>query len=217
MITGIAFCPHPPLLLPEIAAGAAAETADLRAACDAAIERMLATRPAHVVVIGARDRSDHHAGLRGFAPNVQTLPDDDLPLSLAIGSWLLGRAREVPTRQHVVVRPDGTPTTPWPDLSAATGLLVMGDGSARRSVKGPGYLDDRAQPFDARVVKAFAEADVAALANLDATLCAELLVAGVGAWKAVASLVGDQPWSADVLYDAAPYGVQYTVASWTTP
>jgi hypothetical protein len=140
-----------------------------------------------------------------------------LPLSLAVGRWLLDRAREVPTRQLVVVRPDGTPTKPWPDVSAPTGLLVMGDGSARRSVKGPGYLDERAQPFDASVVKAFAEADVEALANLDATLCAELLVAGVGAWRAVAALAGDQPWSAEVLYDAAPYGVQYTVASWTTP
>ena len=87
-------------------------------------------------------------------------------------------------------------------------------GSARRSAKGPGYLDDRAVPFDATVTKALAEADVEVLANLDVDLCGQLLVGGVGAWKAMAALAGGGRWHAEVLYDAAPYGVQYTVASW---
>ena len=47
-----AVCPHPPLLVPEIAAGAAAELDDLRAACDAAVTRLLAAQPDVIVVVG---------------------------------------------------------------------------------------------------------------------------------------------------------------------
>ena len=49
-----------------------------------------------------------------------------------------------------------------PGRAAAVALLVMGDGSARRSVKGPGFLDERAGPFDAEVSRALAAGDVAA-------------------------------------------------------
>ena len=90
----------------------------------------------------------------------------------------------------------------------------MGDGSARRSLKGPGYFDDRAEPFDATVVKALAEGSPQSLAALDLELAHELLAAGAPAWKAVANLLGDSTWHAEVLYADAPYGVMYTVASW---
>jgi hypothetical protein len=218
VITSVAVCPHPPLLVPVIAAGAAFETDDLRAACDVAVGRLMAAAPAQVVVLGA---DGPRGGLGGYAPGGVGLPDYDLPLSLTIGCWLLDRASapavRVP-RVLVGVRPDGTPGEGWPDLntarSANTGLLVMADGSARRSSKGPGYLDDRAESFDAAVTKALAKADADALAGLDAALAAELLAAGVGPWKALAALTGAANWTAEVLYDAAPYGVQYTVASW---
>jgi len=222
VICAVAVCPHPPLLVPQIAAGAAPEGEPLRAVCDAAVARLLAADPELVLVVGAAGvpagvpgAPNGQSGLRGFAPGVAGLPGDGLPLPLAIGEWLLDRAGAKPARRLVGVRPDGTPTTPWPELSSRTGLLVMADGSARRSVKGPGYLDDRAEPFDAAVTKALAEADVDALANLDADLCEQLLIGGVGALKALAGLGGDGAWRAEILYDAAPYGVQYTVASWS--
>jgi hypothetical protein len=231
MITAVAVCPHPPLLVPEIAGGAAKETDDLRAACDAAVARLLVTEPQQIVVVGAESAP---TALRGYAPGVTGLGPDDLPLSLAVGAWLLDRAalRErpalpdraalgerpaaVPPRRLVAVRPDGTPTSDWPDLSASTGLLIMADGSARRGVKAPGYLDERAEPFDAIITKALAEADVGVLANLDVDLCQQLLIGGVGAFRALAGVAGsaDGRWRAEVLYDAAPYGVQYTVACW---
>jgi hypothetical protein len=150
------------------------------------------------------------------------LPDYDLPLPLVIGNWLLDRAGVAAANRHgVLVRRDGTPIDGWegwPDLSASTGLLVMADGSARRSLKGPGYLDERAPAFDAAVTKALASADLEALAGLDESLASELLVGGVGPWKALAALAGvaqGAAWRAEVLYDAAPYGVQYTVAAWS--
>ena len=93
--------------------------------------------------------------------------------------------------------------------------LVMADGSARRSAKGPGYLDERAETYDAAVTKALASSDLDGLAGIDETLAAELLVGGVGPLKALAGLARGATWRAEVLYDAAPYGVQYTVVSWS--
>jgi len=219
VIISAVICPHPPLIVPTVAGGAAFETDDLRAACDLAIGRMLSSSPRQVVIIGS---DGGPLGLRAYAPGAPDLPDYDLPLPLVIGSWLLDRTDTGGVaRRLVVVRADGSPVGSWPDLSEPTGLLVMADGSARRELKSPGYLDERAEPFDAAVTKALASADLAALAELDVGLAAELLVGGVGPLKALATLgasaelAAGAAWRAEVLYDAAPYGVQYTVASWS--
>jgi hypothetical protein len=104
----------------------------------------------------------------------------------------------------------------------------MGDGSARRSVSAPGYLDERAAPFDAGVERAVRDADLAALAALDPGLAADLMAVGRPAWQVLAaalSAVGhrDDPGVADglppgplrteVLYSDAPFGVGYLVAT----
>jgi hypothetical protein len=221
MIVAVAFCPHPPLLVPQIGAGVGVEADELRAACADAVDRLVSASAAQLLILGA-DGVDR--GLHRYAPGAVDVPDyPRLPLSVAIGSWLVdravGTAAARPPVLVVTVRPDGSPTVPLPDLSEPTALLVMGDGSARRSVKGPGYLDPRAEPFDDLVMDALATADLDALANLDAALATELLVAGVGPWRAVGSLLagpnGSPRWKPDVRYAAAPFGVQYTVASWS--
>jgi hypothetical protein len=155
---------------------------------------------------------DRHA----FAPPIS--PDagqEPLPLSLQVGRWLVsGRAFAAPPT-YLAIGPDGEPVTAWPRLPAATGVLVMGDGSARRSLKGPGYLDPRAQPFDEAVVNALANGSPRLLADVDLELAGQLLAAGAPVWKAAADFVGlDSGWRAEVLYADAPYGVMYMVASW---
>jgi hypothetical protein len=212
-ISAVAFCPHPPLLLPGIAAGAEIETQSLRFACDRALGRLFETSPSQVVIVGADGRA---VSVGSFAPGLADPDPRTFPLSLLVGDWLL--SRKPPQEQHcrvtyVPIEPDGTPNTPWPDMTEPTALLVMGDGSACRSVKGPGYLDERAQPFDDAVVDALAKAAPEQLATLDLALAAELLVAGAPAWVAAAKLVGGE-WHGEVLYADAPYGVMYTVATW---
>src|SRR5688500_13761977 len=66
----VVFCPHPPLLLPEVAAGAAAELDDLRDACRRAVATLLATVPRRVVVVGAgpEDRRYGADATGSFAP-----------------------------------------------------------------------------------------------------------------------------------------------------
>ncbi len=213
MIIAAAICPHPPLIVPTVAGAAAFETDDLRAACDLAVARLLAASPRQVVIIGA---DGEPLGLRGYAPGAPDLPRYDLPLGLVIGNWLLDRAGfDAAARRQVAVRVDGSPVGSWPDLSEPTGLLVMADGSARRGLKAPGYIDERAAPFDAAVTTALASSDLALLEGLDVALAADLLVGGVGPLKALAGLATGADWRGQVLYDAAPYGVQYTVAAWS--
>ena len=62
----------------------------------------------------------------------------------------------------------------------------MGDGSARRSASAPGYLDERAAPFDETVERAVRAGDLPAIAALDPVLATDLLAAGRPAWQALA-------------------------------
>ena len=52
------------------------------------------------------------------------------------------------------------------------------------------------------------------LAALDASLATELWCSGRHAYAVLAEACRDGDWHATVRYDQAPYGVQYTVASW---
>lgn len=210
-ISAVAFCPHPPLLRPGIATGIEIETQSLRFACNKAIDRLIGTTPSQLLVIGS---DGPLVDWQGFAPGFLDTDQEPMPLSLQVGAWLLSGRTLGCEPIYVVIGRDGEPVTPWPDLSASTGLLVMGDGSARRSLKSPGYLDKRAEPFDTTVVKALADGSPELLADVDLELADALLAAGAPAWKATANLLRSGNWQPDVLYADAPYGVMYTVATW---
>lgn len=211
-ISAVAFCPHPPLLRPGIATGIEIETQSLRSACNTAINRLIGSSPNQLLVVGS---DGPLVDWLAFAPGLPDGAREPMPLSLQVGAWLLS-GRSLPCEPiYRAIGRDGEPVTPWPELPAATGVLVMGDGSARRSLKGPGYLDERAEPFDAAIVKALADGSPKLLAYLDQKLADELLVAGAPAWRAAARLLGlNSSWHADVIYADAPYGVMYAVASW---
>jgi hypothetical protein len=228
-----AVCPHPPVLVPEVAAGAAGELAPLRDACDRATGALLAAGPDRVVLVGGGATTrpyewPYRADFRTWGADVTATLGDPaadapaLPLSLAIGVWLLARtgAGRTPMWTAVTVAAD-TPPAECAALGArlvADGpcaLLVLGDGSACRGVKAPGYDDPRAGPFDATVVRALAAADPDALLALDPGLAAELRVVGRAPWQVLAGAAGGGVFRGAVTYDAAPYGVQYVVASWT--
>ncbi|MCW2528645.1 MAG: hypothetical protein JWM76_3505 [Pseudonocardiales bacterium] len=214
MILGAAFCPHPPLLVPSIAGSATAEVADLLAACDAAVAELVAPG-VPVVVLGSGDEAEEYSSsirgsIHGFGP-----PDEStasLPLALMIGRWLLDRAGPSVPPVRLILVPDRA-MTGVADIGDAS-LLVMGDGSARRGLKAPGYLDERAFAFDDEVGRAMRAGDASALATVDLELAAELLCAGAPAWRAAGRLMGQQNWTTRVTYDADPFGVSYRVACW---
>lgn len=92
------------------------------------------------------------------------------------------------------------------------GLLVMADGSARRSGHSPVHLHPRAELFDTTVAEALGRAHTDVPAAPDPELAAELQAAGRAPWQVLAGTPG--PWRAELRFDAAPYGVGYFVASW---
>jgi hypothetical protein len=234
VLLAAAVCPHPPLLVPGVAAGATPETDDLRAAAAAALEDLVAAEPDLVVVVGAAAQVGPfdpraHASLAPYGVDLlvgRGSGPASLPLSLTLGLWLLERHAPDLPRLLFGVEAD-TETNRCAALGAAladratrVALLVMGDGSARRSLKGPGYLDERGAGFDSGVEAALSAADAQRLLDLDAGLAEELLAAGRAAWQVLAGATlarqtsGAAALSGRVTYAAAPYGVSYFVATW---
>ncbi|KUM79029.1 class III extradiol dioxygenase subunit B-like domain-containing protein [Streptomyces griseorubiginosus] len=274
MLVAAAVCPCPPLLVPEVAAGAAPELDTARAACADALGVLAAARPDLLVVVGPAEQSGRgvHAegsrgSFRGFGVDVDVRlgaggaggvgvgpgadggegvgvrpgadgavgvdagpgadhGDDEeprpLPTSLAVAAWLLERTgwSDAPIEGLAV----GEPLEPERCIqtgSAIAGraervaLLVMGDASACRTLKAPGYFDERAAPFDAEVARALGAADVAALRALDAELAYELKASGRAPWQILAGAAEGAGLGGSLLYEDAPYGVGYVVAAWS--
>ncbi len=212
-LVAAAVCPHPPLVVPEVASGAAHELDDLRAACAIAIARLMAPRPDQILIVGS-----------GPEPSGAELGLPDLPLSRAVGWWLLDRFGVTVSRLAGETVPPKAPLrecrTLGRDLAATAGrvaLLVMGDGSARRGQKAPGYDDVRARPFDEVAAEALAAVDTRALLDIDPVLADDLWCAGRAPWQvlAAAAEADGRSWSGELLYEAAPYGVAYFVAHWS--
>lgn len=93
-----------------------------------------------------------------------------------------------------------------------TGVLVVGNGSAKRTEKAPGHFDDRAEAFDETLRELLVGPDPAGLAAIDTGLAAELWADVDGLVALGGLLLAGQ--RADVRYDDAPYGVQYWVIRW---
>ncbi|MFG3549562.1 class III extradiol dioxygenase subunit B-like domain-containing protein [Streptomyces sp. NPDC047725] len=239
MLVAAAVCPCPPLLVPEVAAGAAPELEAARVACGDALSVLAAARPDRLVVVGpAPDAGpeSYPAGtpgsFRGFGVELDVrlgggtgqAPGTGRPLppGLAVGAWLLARAGWAAAPVEGVGVGEDLP----PERCAALGrdlseraarvaLLVLGDASACRTLKAPGYLDERAAPFDAEAGRALGTADTAALAALDAGLARELKVSGRAPWQVLAGAAGDAALTGALLYEDAPYGVGYVAATWS--
>jgi hypothetical protein len=222
MITGAALCPSPPLLYPGVT-GREAVVPELRAACADGVGWLLREDPEVVVVVGpaaatggwdAASRLDPSA----FAPAIASTGNRSLPLSLGLGGMLLDQAGYGGHRCLQAVGHD-EPASACVVLGAALGgsdarlgLLVMGDGSARRTRKAPGYLDSRAADFDAEVERAVRAGDLDALQRLDQTLARDLMVTGRPAWQVLSGAMGSLAPAAEVLYSGDPFGVAYLVA-----
>lgn len=206
MIVAAAMCAAPPLLNPALT-GREAVLPELRSACAGAVARLLPAEPEVIVVVGpAAATGEWDAAGRldvaAFAPGsvAASAPGSGagtLPLSLGLGAMLLDQGGYRGRRRLVAVGPDapsGTCAALGAELAtgaARTALLVMGDGSARRSLKAPGHLDPRAEPFDAEVERAVRAGRLGALLELDEALARDLMVTGRPAWQVLAGAMLD--------------------------
>ncbi|MFH8348369.1 class III extradiol dioxygenase subunit B-like domain-containing protein [Streptomyces sp. NPDC018045] len=236
MLVAAAVCPCPPVLVPEVASGAAPELDGLRAAALDAVGVLAAARPDRLVVVGPAEqagRGPHGQGavgsFRGFGVDLdvslgaaETPPERPLPPSLSVGAWLLTRTdwADAPVEGLGIGEPLAADrcVQVGREIAASServALLVMGDGSACRSVKAPGYLDERAEAFDAAVGRALGAADTEALTGLDAELAYELKASGRACWQVLAGAAQDAGLRGELLREEAPYGVGYFVAAWS--
>lgn len=226
VIRRVAVLPQPPLLIPELAAGAADECAELREACLQAVQRLTGASEDWLVVAaaaGAPEVPEHASGsFRGFGVDIGvslsrvTTPESELALPSLVAGWLRERAGASSARVRLVdpvTAPDQCDLF-GRELGEPVAVLVLGDGSSRHGPRSPGGEDERAEGFDAGIRDALAKADTGALAALDPALAAELGAGGRAPWQVLAGLAADETWDAEVLYSAAPFGVGYHVAVW---
>lgn len=213
MITSLTLVPSPPALLPEHV-GRVDPLAELRRDAVALLARLPEdSEPDRPVVLVVASDPD--------ARSSRT------PLGQRIGEHLLGRAGRAGDRTVVV---------PWDatleqvhhlagTIPTASRLVVVGDGSACRSEKAPGHLDQRSFGYDEATLGALQAADPRALLDLDPDLGAQLLAIGraplqVAAAAALPSAVDSGPGAAPAYRcDGAtlkdPFGVAYLLARWS--
>ena len=96
------------------------------------------------------------------------------------------------------------------DLDSETAVLVVANGSATRTEKAPGHLDDRAHAFDAALGAALRAGD---LGPVDLSLADELW-ADVDSLRWLREECPLEGSAAVVDYDDDPFGVQYWVMRW---
>lgn len=208
MITGVVVVPSPPMLLPEYV-GLQDPAGPLRDRSVAAIQSVLASyaMPDVAVIVTGREPSPRTA---------------KAPLGVRIGEHLLAQAGWTGRVEHVVVPFDADEPAveragaPLAGRAERVLLLVVADGSARRSVQAPGHLDERAFGVDEQILAALRDVDPGGLLSVDAALATDVLATGRAALQVLAhavhgasGLTGGSLWSDD------PYGVLYAVAVWT--
>jgi hypothetical protein len=236
VICRVAVVPTPPLIVPELAAGAAGETAPVRDACLAAVRAVASECETWIAVGAGRTPTDIEAGargsFRGYGVDVPvTLSDTGfdpragsvaLPLPALVAGWLRERAGAASVRVRVLDH--ALPPAECVGLGQrladhedGVGLLILGDGSNRHGPRAPGGEDERATGFDAAVSAALGSADVDGLLALDVTLAGELGASGRVPWQVLAGLAGSARWRAELAYSGSPLGVGYHVAVWERP
>ena len=172
------------VLLPEYA-GLEDPLPELRAATRAAVAWLVERHPAEVSVLAGGPRADNVS--RGVAASAGERVGRQLLVDAGFGGQV---------------------------VAGAAGLLVVANGSARRSEKAPGHLDERSSAFDARIEQALRTGVPELLRDLDEIVGRELWAHDVTALRELGRLV-DGPVTAVLDLADDPFGVQYWVARWT--
>ncbi len=228
MLRAAAVCPAPPLLARELT-GADRAVPELRKACGDAVAALLAPRPDLIAVVGTAAGggewgTEGKLDLSAFAPQLGgPAPGTRLPVSLGLGAMLLDLAGYGGRRVlHSVTEDDSA--AHCAALGARLGttgervaLLVMADGSARRTLKAPGYLDERSVPFDTSAERAIRDGDPGALLAIDAGVARDLMATGRPGWQVLAGAMGSVRPVSEIRYRDDPFGVFYLVASLSWP
>ncbi|QLL09349.1 hypothetical protein [Mycobacterium vicinigordonae] len=225
MLSAIAIIPSAPVLVPELAGTAAAETRELRTAMlDAA-----ATLPARWIGLGiagvdATLGPDCAGTLAGFGVDVPVAltpgitSQTELPLCALMAGWVRGQAcpdGSVQVRAYAADRTAADALALGRRLRAeidrepeSFGVLVVADGVNTLTPSAPGGYDPSGADAQLALDNALATGDTDALTRLPDP------VRGRVAFQVLAGLAEPGPRSTKELYRGAPYGVGYFAGVW---
>jgi hypothetical protein len=192
VIETVLVLPSPPALLPP--RSVTDPVAELRVACQEAV-KALPTQQPFIVLVNPVSKANAERGVTE-------------PLGHRVARSLLGELEFEPQLALPYA------AAALLELTDPTTLVVMADGSARRSEKAPGHLHPEAIAFDDRIDSALRSGDAAALAGLDPALGEELWCEGVPGFRVLGEVARERRVSAEVSYADAPYGVAWWVARW---
>jgi hypothetical protein len=227
VLSTIAIIPSPPVMVPELASGAAAELADLREA----VLTAAAALPRRWLAVGVGPRDDvvepgavgtlagYGADVRvTFAPSATGSPSP-LPLCALIAGWVRGQANPAASVE-VRAYADEHGVDAALELGRAlraevdamvddVGVLVVADGAHTLTPPAPGGFDPDSPAVQAALDDALAAGDVGALTELPES------IVGRVAYQVLSGLAEPGLRSAKQLYRGAPYGVGYFVGVWS--
>ena len=213
-------------MVPELAAGAAAELTDLRDA----VTEAAASLPQRWVAIGVGPADDVFGPQRvgtfaGYGVDVRIALSPDtadapaqLPLCVLIAGWVRGQANPEARAEVRVYAADH-------DVDAAlahgrrlraeidevddpVGVLVIADGAHTLTAPAPGGYNPASVPVQHAVDDVLARGHIAALTALPTT------IVGRVAFQVLAGLAEPEARSCTEFYRGAPYGVGYFVGVW---
>ena len=225
MLSAIAIIPSAPVMVPELAANAADELADLRQAVLGAAGSLPLDWIA--VGVGAADAvlgPDATGTFAGYgadrrvtlSPNAAGTPTE-WPLCALIAGWVRGEAKTDARAEVRAYAADhdadaaldrGRALRAEIDEAAdPIGVLVVADGAHTLTPSAPGGYDPDSTPVQTALDDALAAGDAAALTRLPAA------IVGRVAYQVLAGLA-PRPRSAKELYRGTPYGVGYFAGTW---
>jgi hypothetical protein len=213
-------------MVPELAAGAAAELTELRDA----VTEAAASLPQRWVAIGVGPADDVFGPQRvgtfaGYGVDVRIALSPDtadapaqLPLCVLIAGWLRGQANPEARAEVRVYAADH-------DVDAAlahgrrlraeideaddpVGALVIADGAHTLTAPAPGGYNPASVPVQHAVDDVLARGHIAALTALPTN------IVGRVAFQVLAGLAEPEARSCTEFYRGAPYGVGYFVGVW---
>jgi hypothetical protein len=224
VLSAIAIIPSAPVMVPELAAGAADELTDLRDAVFIAVGSL----PSRWIAVGvgpadATVGPDSAGTFAGYGVDVRVMLSADagkpteLPLCALITGWVRDRAKpdaRAEVRAYAADRDVDAALVRGRRLRAEIdetedpiGVLVVADGAHTLTPPAPGGYHPDSIPVQAALDDALAAGDTAALARLPEG------IVGRVAYQVLAGLAAS-PRSAKELYRGAPYGVGYFVGVW---
>jgi hypothetical protein len=227
VLSAIVLIPSAPVMVPELASGAASELADLSSAVSAAVSEL----PDRWFVVGVGP-ADNVIGpgavgtFGGYGADVRVTlqphgagEPKPLPLCALIAGWVRTSTAPDASAEVWVYASDhgleaalarGRALRAEVDaLPGSVGVLVVADGANTLTASAPGGYDPESIPLQAALDDALAVGDASALTRLSDG------IVGRVAYEVLAGLVGPSAASARELYRGAPYGVGYFVGVWS--